>query len=166
MRRGIRSRPRWLLVVAFVASCSHAPPRAVRASAACAPRASAEADVVKQVVEMYAALRVDDLARFRAAVAPGFYSFDGGKRFDGDALAAFIASAHSAGKRFEWSVTNPVVRMDCATALVTYTNVGATGDETNLQPRSWLESATLRHLDGVWRIEFFHSTRVPAPVPE
>jgi hypothetical protein len=72
----------------------------VPATDVCAPRANAEADVVKQVVEMYAALRVDDLARFRAAVAPGFYAFDGGERYDGDALATLISTAHAAGKRF------------------------------------------------------------------
>lgn len=53
-------------------------------------------------------------------------------------------------------VTIPVVRIDCATALLTYTSIGAAGDESSLQPRSWLESAT-------WRIQFLPSPGVPAP---
>jgi len=137
----------------------------VVANDACVPRAGAEAEVSKQVVEMYAALAHDDLTRFRAVVAPGFNAFDGGERYDGDALATLIATAHSAGRRFEWNVTQPVVRVDCTTALITYVNVGAIGDATGMQPRSWLESATLRHTAGSWRLEFFHSTRVPMSTP-
>jgi hypothetical protein len=157
----------WMCGLEIVASCSHPrPPRtAVVASDACAPRADAEAQVVKRVVEMYAALAADDVTRFRAVVAPGFYAFDGGERYDGDALANMTATAHAAGKRFEWTVTDPVVRIDCSTALITYTNVGSMGDATSMQPRSWLESATLRYTDGTWRLAFFHSTRVPKPAP-
>lgn len=114
---------------------------------------------------MYTALTLDDPARFRAVVAPGFYAFDGGERYEGDALLTLIATAHAAGKRFQWNVSQPVVRIDCTTALITYTNVGAMGDATDMQPRSWLESATLRFAAGSWRLAFFHSTRVPKPAP-
>jgi hypothetical protein len=162
----VRSRLVWTCGLAILASCRHpAPPRTVAASETCAPRENAEAEVVKQVVEMYAGLAADDLTRFRAVVAPGFYAFDGGERYDGDALATLIATAHAAGKRFEWTVSQPVVRIDCTTALLSYTNVGAMGDATAMQPRSWLESATLRYTDGIWRLEFFHSTRVPPSAP-
>ncbi len=118
------------------------------------------------LVDMYAALQSDDVAGFQSLVAPGFYAFDVGERYDGDALATLIKSFHAAGKRFEWTVTDPVVHFDCTTASITYTNIGAVGDATAMQPRRWLESANLRHTSGRWRIEFFHSTRVPPkPTP-
>ena len=119
--------------------------------------------MVKAVVDMYAAIKADDLDAFHAVAAPDFYAFDGGKRFDGDALPATLATAHAKGRRFDWTVTQPTVHVSCNTALITYVNVGAIGDASGMQPMSWLESAALSYDAGVWRIHFFHSTRVPPP---
>jgi hypothetical protein len=126
---------------------------------ACAP--PTEGDVVQAVVAMYDALRADDLAAFRARVAPDFYAFELGKRVDGDALSKLIADAHAKGRKFEWTVKQPKVHIDCNLAVVTWFNEGSISDGTTTQPRSWVESAALSYQAGGWRIRFFHSTRVP-----
>lgn len=152
------------ILVSLAACAQRPPPRAP--GPVCAPEAGRDAQVVKAVVDMYAAFRADDLAAFRAVTTPDFYAFEVGKRFDGDALTKLLVEAHAQGRRFEWSVTEPVVRVDCTLAVITYVNVGAIGDASGMQPRSWLESAALVYDAGAWRIRFFHSTPVPStPAP-
>ncbi|HUS32813.1 MAG TPA: nuclear transport factor 2 family protein [Kofleriaceae bacterium] len=153
-----------LAVLIAVAACgSAAAPTESRAPvAACGAPAGGNEQITKAVLDMYAALRTDDLAGFRAVTEPSFYAFEGGERMDGDALVDAIKNAHAQGKRFEWTVTQPVVVVDCTIAHVTYVNVGAIGDASSMQPRSWVESALLRYRGDRWRIQFFHSTRVPA----
>jgi hypothetical protein len=115
---------------------------------------------------MYAALSVDDGARLAETVfAPGFYAFDGGRRFSGPELAALIAAAHKAGKAYVWTVQEPDVRFACDHAWIAYVNRGSVTDASGATPVTWLESAVLRHDGTRWRIEFFHSTRAPAASP-
>jgi hypothetical protein len=127
-----------------------------QARAACPPAdPTAVADTVR---EMYAALSVDDMARMQRVLAPGFYAYDAGKRFDGPALGQLVEAAHKAGKRLVWTVQEPDVRIACDRAWIAYVNRGSIGDATGSEPVTWLESAMLRHQDGRWRIEFFHSS--------
>jgi hypothetical protein len=95
------------------------------------------------------------------AAAPGFYAYDGGRRFSGNKLMAFIRSRHEAGVVYVWRVTGPEVRIDGGTAWITYVNRGSITDVSGTRDVTWLESAVLRKEQDVWRIQFFHSTRVP-----
>jgi hypothetical protein len=47
---------------------------------------------------MYAAAATDDLVRIHSVVSEKFYAFDGGQRFDGDALMNLIKTLHAAGQ--------------------------------------------------------------------
>jgi hypothetical protein len=58
------------------------------------------------------------------------------------------------------TLTDPEVRVEGNTAWVTYVNRGSVQDAAGVTERSWLESAVLGKEEGVWRIHFFHSTRV------
>ena len=111
---------------------------------------------------MYAALTADDRDKFRAVTAPGFYAFDLGKRFSGDALMDLIKTAHGAGKVYVWTVSEPEVRVSGDIAWITYINRGSVKDTSGTKDVTWLESAVLRKDKDVWRIHFFHSTRVPS----
>ena len=113
--------------------------------------------------ELFAALRTDDLDRFRKIVSPDFYAFDAGRRFDGSELALFVKEAHGKGMRFNWSITEPLVHMSCGTAWVTYVNKGSVGTAAGEQSVTWLESMVLQYRDSHWRISFLHSSRVPDP---
>jgi ketosteroid isomerase-like protein len=94
-------------------------------------------------------------------VTSDFYSYDGGKRFGGDELMELVKQAHAAGKVFVWNVTKPEVRIHGDVALITYVNEGSVKDAAGTKNVTWLESAFLRKENQNWRIEFFHSTRVP-----
>jgi hypothetical protein len=140
-------------------------PLAHAAGGACKAPASADADVTATLRAMYAAARTDDLAAFHAVTTPDFYAFDGGQRYDGDALMKMVKAAHASGARIEWSVTQPKVEADCRRALITFVNVGSITVHGKTQPVTWLEAAEL-HRDGThWRIHFFTSAQVPPKPP-
>lgn len=127
----------------------------------CAPEhKEAVVDVVNQFFE---AASHDDENLFKEILAPDFYAFDNGKRFDGMQLPQLIKAAHAAGKTYAWSVNDPEVHIACDWAWVTYTNRGSVGDASGTQPMSWLESVVLHYQGQRWHIQFLHSTRA-APV--
>jgi hypothetical protein len=143
--------PAWLLATAF---CFIGPSQA-------SPATDEEA-VVQAMRQMYVALTHDDSTQLRAVTSADFYAFDLGKKFTGDELVAVIKNAHAAGKTFVWTVTEPRVRIEGAVAWITYLNLGSVQDAAGKKDVSWLESAVLMKDSGSWRIQFFHSTRVPA----
>jgi ketosteroid isomerase-like protein len=122
--------------------------------------ASAVADTLRA---MYAAAQKDDLDAFHAVVTSGFYAFDNGQRFDGDALMRMVIDLHGKGAKAVWTVTKPNVHISGNEAWITYTNVGSLqmSPASPVVPVQWLESACLVKQEGRWKIAFFHSTRVP-----
>lgn len=123
----------------------------------CAPEHNeAVIDALSQFLE---AASHDDDKLFKEVLAPNFYAFDNGKRFDGMQLPQLIKAAHSAGKIYVWSVSDPEVHIACNWAWITYTNRGSVGDSSATQPMSWLESAVLYYQSQRWHIQFLHSTR-------
>jgi ketosteroid isomerase-like protein len=126
-----------------------------------------QTQVVTALTAMFAAAQVDDLAKFNSLVSPGFYMFDGGKRYDGSAIMNLIKSAHAAGTRFEWNVTGPDVHITGKTAWVAYVNRGSITDaQGRTMNLTWLESAFLEKKHGAWKLVFVHSTRAPVPAQE
>lgn len=115
-------------------------------------------DILKTV---FVAARTDDVARFDSLIAPGFYLYDGGVRFDGDSIIGFIKRLHAAGARYEWNVTQPDVHVTGNTAWVAYVNRGSVTDSSGTKPVTWLESAVLEKEARGWKIVFMHSTRAP-----
>jgi len=130
----------------------------------CVAQPSDNAAVVDTLRTMYAAAMADDMPRLRAVFAPGAYLFDGGVRFDSvDVLMGMIDGYRSKGAKFVWNVTQPDVHVHCNEAWVAFVNDGSImmpGDAVPT-PQKWLESADLEKQDGVWKIVFFQSTRVP-----
>jgi hypothetical protein len=122
---------------------------------------SDQRQVVATVSTIFAAARADDVAKFESVIAPGFYIFDGGVRFNGDSIMALIKAQHAAGKRYEWNVTEPDVHLSGNTAWIAYVNKGSISDVSGTVNQNWLESAFLQKQAGVWNIVFMHSTRVP-----
>jgi hypothetical protein len=127
-------------------------------SAACAPQAPSE--VSARVEAMFAALKASDDKAMDAILAPDFYAFEGGRRFDRASLVEVIHSAIKAGKTYQWSITQPEAHATCHLAWITYRNQGQITDGENVQAVSWLESAVLRESHGHWLIAFLHSTRI------
>jgi hypothetical protein len=130
---------------------------------ACAPQRN-EA-VIDALTQFFEAAAHDDDNLFKEVLAPNFYAFDNGKRFDGMQLPQLIKAAHGAGKTYVWSVNEPEVHIVCDWAWVTYINRGSVGDASGTQPMSWLESAVLHYQGQRWHIQFLHSTRAAPPTP-
>jgi hypothetical protein len=115
--------------------------------------------VVDALNQFFQAASRDDDKLFNEVLAPNFYAFDNGKRFDGMQLPELIKAAHVTGKTYVWSVNDPEVHIACDLAWVTYTNRGSVGDASGTQPMSWLESMVLHYQGQRWHIQFLHSTR-------
>lgn len=127
------------------------------------PLSADQQQVVDTVKAVFAAATKDDLAKFHAVTAPGFYLFDGGTRFDGDAIMKLAKSLHDSGKQYEWNVTDPDVHVIGNVAWMAYTNRGSVTDASGRQPMEWLESAFLQKQDGAWKIVFMQSERAAQP---
>ncbi len=127
----------------------------------CAARPGDDAAVVQTVRSMFTAATNDDVKAFNTLVEPGFYMYDSGQRFDGDAIMKLIAQAHAKGAKYVWSVTQPDVHVHCDEAWIAYVNDGSVQQEPGaaVMPVKWLESAVLRRDGGAWKVVFFHSTR-------
>lgn len=128
--------------------------------------ASDKTKIVDTLSAIFEAARTDDVAKFDALIAPGFYMYDGGARFNGDSIMALIEAQHAAGKRYEWSVTEPDIHISGNNAWIAYVNKGSVTDVSGTQNLKWLESAFLQKQAGAWKILFLHSTRVPPPPQE
>jgi ketosteroid isomerase-like protein len=122
-----------------------------------------QTQIVDTVNTMFTALRTEDAAKMNSIIAPDFYAFDGGVRFNGEAMMGLIKGLHAAGKRYEWSVTEPDVHISGDTAWIAYVNQGSITDASGRVNQQWLESAFLEKRVGLWKILFIHSTRVPPP---
>jgi hypothetical protein len=53
------------------------------------------------------------------------------------------------------------VHVDCRLATITYVNEGMISHDQESKPVWWVESAALVYEGNLWRLQFFHSTRVP-----
>jgi ketosteroid isomerase-like protein len=149
-----------ILFVAITVLVLSSPSEATAADASTAATDD-QLQVTETVRAMFAAAASEDLDKFRTVIATNFYAFDAGGRFTGDALMELIKTAHAAGKVYVWTVNEPEVHVDGDVAWITYVNRGSIKDASGTKEVSWLESAVLRKEKGSWRIQFFHSTRMP-----
>jgi hypothetical protein len=145
--------PAWLLAILC---CINGPVLASQ------PASTDEEAVVQAIRLMYVALTNEDPAQLRAVTTADFYAFDGGKNMTGDELLALIKGIHAGGRTIVWNVTEPRVRFEGKMAWITYLNRGYSQDAAGKKDVSWLESAVLQKEKDTWRLQFFHSTRVPA----
>lgn len=148
-----------LCIAALLITTTQSTP-AFAADAQCAPPSP---DAVAETMrEMYAALMVDDEPRLQGILMPDFYSYDGGKAFDGPGLAGLVKDAHKKGSKFVWTVNEPKIQLHCDWAWIAYVNRGSIADASGTKPVTWLETAVLRYDAGRWRIALFHSSRAAA----
>ena len=66
----------------IVCACVSAFPAAATAATGCAPVRTAPGQVVMVMEKLFAALHEDTPDHFQQLTTPGFYAYDGGKRFD------------------------------------------------------------------------------------
>jgi ketosteroid isomerase-like protein len=152
-----------LIAVTLVLALSANP---ITARAQQKPLTADQVRIVDTVNTIFAAALRDDVAKFDSVIAPGFYIYDVGARFNGDSIMALIKAQHIAGKRYKWKVTEPDVHISGKTAWIAYVNRGSITDASGTANQTWLESAFLEKQAGAWKIVFMHSTRVPVAAQE
>jgi len=130
------------------------------------PLPAEQRQIADTVSTVFAAARTDDVAKFDSVIASDFYIFDGGARFNGDAIMTVIKAQHAAGKRYEWNVTEPDVHISGDTAWIAYVNKGSISDGSGTVNQNWLESAFLEKQAGTRKIVFMHSTCIPMATQE
>src|ERR1700742_4878061 len=150
--------PLTTLALAFTISLSFSNARAQKVLT------TEQTQIVGTMKTIFASALTDDVAMLNTAIAPDFYIYDGGTRFNGDGIITLVKAQHAAGKRFEWNVTEPDVHVSGNTAWIAYVNEGSITDASGTTNQKWLESAFLEKQAGVWKIVFMHSTRVPVAV--
>lgn len=79
---------------------------------------SDQRQIVDAVNIILTALRTENAAKLTSVIAPDFYIFDGGTRLNEESLTAAIEAQHVAGRRYEWSVTEPDIHVSGKTAWV------------------------------------------------
>lgn len=104
-----------------------------------------------------------DVEQFHANTTRDFFTFDGGRRFTGDELLAIMRRHLADGWNTTWTIENPEIRIDCNTALTTYTAHAVFNAAGNRAEMSLLESAYLRKAGSKWQVVFVHTTAIPAP---
>jgi ketosteroid isomerase-like protein len=122
-----------------------------------------QTQIVETVNTIFTALRTDDAAKLNSVIAPDFYIFDGGKRFNAQEVMAIFKAQHLAGKHYEWNVTEPDVHISGNTAWIAYVNDGSISDSSGNVKQQWLESGFLEKRASTWKVLFMQSTRVPPP---
>jgi hypothetical protein len=127
---------------------------------------SDQKQVVDAVSTIFSAASTEDIAKLDSVIAPDFYIFTNGTRFDGDALMGAIKALHAAGKRNDEHVTEPDIHISGNTAWIAYVNKGSLTDASGAVNQNWLESAFLEKRAGAWKIVFMHSTRVAMAAQE
>ena len=123
-------------------------------------------DAVAALKQAYAAAEGLDEAGWKGSITPDFYAYDGGHRFTGDGMFDIVKSARAAGKVYHWELSGFDAHATCGFVWVAYVNNGGVTTSAGTTKLSWLESAVLRDDDGVWKIAFLHSTRVPEAKPK
>jgi hypothetical protein len=116
-----------------------------------------QTQIVNTVSTIFTAASTEDIAKFDSVIAPDFYIFANGRRFNGDAIMGVIKALH-AGKRYDEHVTEPDIQISGDTAWIAYVKKGSITDASGTINQEWSESAFLQKEEGTWKIVFMHST--------
>ena len=133
-------------------------------SAATAQPATGDAQAVEATVRgLFTDMAADNAPAAAKRLAPDFYAFDGGKRFEGEALVQLVEKLRQSGVVIRWNLGPVDVHVSGDLAWAAWDNHGSVGKPPAEKPVSWQESAVLKRENGAWRIVFLHSNRVDPP---
>jgi hypothetical protein len=96
------------------------------------------------VSTIFTAVCAEDSAKFDSVIAPDFYVFANGTRFNGDAIMGIIKPPQAAGKRYDEHVIEPDIHISGNMAWIAYANKGSITDASGTMNQPWFESAFLQ----------------------
>jgi len=136
---------------------------------AAAPAANAQEDAraVEAVLQgWYDASARHDSAAYVAPMLPEFFIFEDTTRYDKAALTRLVVSSFAAGTdRATMSDFNTVVVGDAAFTSFRNSEVFTPVGAAPLPVRRYLETVVLRRVEGQWRMERYHATRINREAP-
>lgn len=139
---------------------------------AAAPVASTQHDaraVEAVLLGWYDASARHDSAAYVAPMLPEFFIFEDTTRYDKTALTRLVVSSFAQGTdRARMSDFNTVVVGDVAFTSFRNSEVFTPVGGAPLPARRYLETVVFRRVEGQWRMERYHATRInrPAPPPQ
>jgi hypothetical protein len=120
-----------------------------------------EQTVIDTMNTFFKALETENQSELNSVVAPDFYIFDNGAKFDRNSIVDFIRHVHASGKQVDWNITDPDIHVFGQIAWIAYVNKGRISSGGTSSDQSWLESAFLEKKSGKWKVDFMQSTRIP-----
>lgn len=123
---------------------------------------SSHEEIVGVVSRMFEAAGTRDASAFRETILPDMFIYENGERFSAQAIYDLLGTLQDAGMRFVWEITEPKVLVEGSLASVAYINRGSITDKGVTNPVTWLETATLVHEGGRWRVAWMSSMRAAA----
>lgn len=151
------------LLVLVAAAC-----RAGAGTGASAPAApAAEARAAEAAIRAwYDASERKDSAAYANRLLPEFFIFEDTTRYDRTALVQLVVSSFGEGTdRATITDWHTQVAGDVAWTSFRNTEVFTPTGGAPGAPRRYLESAVLRKVQGEWKLERYHATRINRPAP-
>ena len=106
-----------------------------------------------------------DSSAYAALLLPEFFIFEDTTRYDRSALLNLVASGFSAGTdHAAMSDFNTRVMGDVAWTSFHNEEFFTPNGAAALPVRRYLETAVLRRVDGQWKLERYHATRINRPI--
>ncbi|MEX2230990.1 MAG: nuclear transport factor 2 family protein [Cyclobacteriaceae bacterium] len=117
-----------------------------------------DSESVKQVIEAYFdGIKTRDGKKMKAVTTDDFLLYEDGRVFNNDSLISFLNSFSSLSGEF--TLDSMKINVDDNIANMVYLNRGdLVFNDTIRATYIWLESATFKKVDGVWKMDFLHST--------
>lgn len=115
-------------------------------------------EILKQVLfEYFEGIKNKDLERMNDVTTSDFVLFEDGKVWNNDSLFNLLHSMPDYVAEYEFSHIN--IEMENKVGYMVYFNhMDITLSDTIKQQYDWIESATFKKIDGVWKLNFLHST--------
>src|SRR5688500_7395778 len=124
----------------------------------CKQNREEDSESVKQVIEAYFdGIKTRDAKKMKAVTTSDFLLYEDGRVFNNDSLINFMNSFSSLSGEF--TLDSMKINVGDNIANMVYFNRGdLVFNDTIRGTYNWLESATFKKVNGVWKMDFLHST--------
>jgi ketosteroid isomerase-like protein len=156
------------LTLATVAGCASAAHSSQMATSSSSEVRAVEVRAVESALRSwYDASVRHDSAAYAALLLPEFFILEDTTRYDRATLLRLVAGGFSAGiDRATLSDFNTTVVGDAAWTTFRNEEYFTPNGAAALPVRRFLETAVFRRVDGQWKLERYHATRINRPPPK
>jgi hypothetical protein len=115
-------------------------------------------EILKKILtDYFDGIKTQDLEKLNSLTTSDFVLFENGMIWTNDSLVKMKQKYTSF--KGDWKFDNMRVNIDQSSGDIVYFNHGDfVYNDTIKVKKHWLESATFRKVDGIWKMNFLHST--------